>query len=315
MHNKVIAALLFAAMVQSPAFSQALIDEAPQPGFSPFSSGPSAAETSPLPVRPAPARGPTLPAGTEVVLRTLEEITTKGDSWTENDTFSLSVVQDVYHEGYVVIPKGSRAVGRIKWLTSKGMFGKSGKMDIELEYVEVHGRRIMLDGTFRQEGEGNTLATVGGVVIAGVFGGFITGESARIPRGRELVATVQDPVELAVASAPTGIGYASSQPPAGPFMPRGVNLSYEQLVATVQQAQETYSKDYMISSRIPVRSFTADGGALIVDADLHPASNPDTVARLICDDYGMRSVMAIGGTVALSYGVHDFRMTREICRF
>ena len=151
----------------------------------------------PLPVQAARASNAVLPAGTEVKLRLAQELTTKGDGLQENDTFVMTVTQDVRHDGYVVIPRGSRALGRVTFLTSKGMFGKSGKMDIEIDYVEVAGRTIKLDGTYRQEGEGNTLATVGGVVLVGVFGGFITGKSARMPQGRELTAFVEEPVELA----------------------------------------------------------------------------------------------------------------------
>ena len=142
-----------------------------------------------------------LPANTEVLLKMNQEVTTKGKSWKEGDTFNLTVVNDVMLGDYVVIPEGSKAVGRITWLTSKGAFGKSGKMDVELEHVEVGGRKIRLDGTYRQEGEGNTMATVGGVLVAGVFAGFITGRSGRIPQGRELMATTEDDIELAIPAS------------------------------------------------------------------------------------------------------------------
>jgi hypothetical protein len=91
----------------------------------------------PLPVQAARANNAVLPAGTEVKLRLAQELTTKGDGLQEGDTFMMTVTQDVRHEGYVVIPRGSRAIGRVTFLTSKGMFGKSGKMDIEIDYVEV----------------------------------------------------------------------------------------------------------------------------------------------------------------------------------
>lgn len=151
-----------------------------------------------------------LPANTEILLRMNQEVTTKGKTWSEDDTFNLTVVDDVMLGDFVVIPRGSKAVGRITWLTNKGMFGKSGKMDIELEHVEVSGRNILLDGSYRQEGEGNTLATVGGVILAGPFAAFITGKSGRVPQGRELVATTEGNVVLAIpASAvrmePTGV--------------------------------------------------------------------------------------------------------------
>lgn len=163
-----------------------------------------AAQDAPLAVQhhsEAATGNAVLPANTEVLLSMSQEVTTKGRTWKEGDTFKLSVEKDVMLGDYVVIPEGSPAYGRITWLTSKGAFGKSGKMDVEIEHVEVGGRKIRLDGTFRQEGEGNTLATVGGVIAAGIFAGFITGKSGRIPEGRELMATTEEPIELAIAAS------------------------------------------------------------------------------------------------------------------
>jgi hypothetical protein len=36
------------------------------------------------------------------------------------------------------------------WKTGKGAFGKSGKMDIEIKYLEMGGQRVPLIGKFRQ---------------------------------------------------------------------------------------------------------------------------------------------------------------------
>lgn len=175
-----------------------------------------AAEPLPLPLEVSPVStepAEVLPANTEVLLSMNQDVTTKGKQWNEGDTFNLTVVHDVIHDGHVVIPKGSRAVGQITWMTNKGMFGKSGKMDIELKYVEVGGQRLDIDGTYRQEGEGNTLATIGGVVLVGVFAGFITGKSALVPQGRELMAHTQHDIPLALprsqsadAGAPVQVG-------------------------------------------------------------------------------------------------------------
>jgi hypothetical protein len=143
-----------------------------------------------------------LPANSEVNLRLNEDVTTKGKGSQIGDTFSLSVTHHVIQDGYIVIPAGSRAVGKIAWMTSKGAFGKSGKMDIAIDYVEVAGRRVPLEGTYRQEGEGNTVATVGGIIAIGVFAGFITGKSATIPAGRELIARTKDDLPLQFAARP-----------------------------------------------------------------------------------------------------------------
>lgn len=157
-------------------------------------------------VEQAPAPSAVLPANTQINLTVNDEITTKGKKFSEGDTFSLSVSQPVMLGNYVVIPRGARGMGRITWLTSKGAFGKSGKMDIALEYVEVGNTRVPIEGSYRQEGEGNTVATVGGVVLAGVFAGFITGKSARIPEGRELTAHTKTDLPVAL---PAGASLAA----------------------------------------------------------------------------------------------------------
>ncbi|GMN03176.1 hypothetical protein [Erythrobacter sp. MTPC3] len=178
---------LAAALCTSAPFAASAQQQAAQTEVAPLTA-----------VQPAPSADAYLPANTEVRMRMNETVTTKGKTWSEGDTFSLTVTHSVFQNGYVIIPEGSRGVGRITWLTNKGAFGKSGKMEVELEYVEVNGRRIDIDGTFRQDGEGNTVATIGGVLAAGVFAGFITGRSGTIPRGRELTAFTERAMPLAL---------------------------------------------------------------------------------------------------------------------
>lgn len=133
-----------------------------------------------------------LPVGTEVLLAMSTEINSTANR--AGDTFALTVVSDVRVNGVVVIPRGTRAMGEITWRTGKGAFGKSGKMDIAMRYIDLDGVRIPVEGTYRQEGEGNTLATVGGVILVGVFAGFITGSRARVPVGRELLSRIGHPI-------------------------------------------------------------------------------------------------------------------------
>lgn len=137
-----------------------------------------------------------LPANTEVILRVNDDVTTKGGSVEEGTMFALTVASDVRVQNLVVIPRGARAMGEITWKTGKAAFGKSGKMEVELRYIEVGGQRIDIEGKYRQEGEGNTVATVGTVVVAGAFGALVTGKSARIPRGRELIARTKNDIPV-----------------------------------------------------------------------------------------------------------------------
>jgi hypothetical protein len=114
--------------------------------------------------------------------------------------FNLSVTEDVIYQNYVVIPRGTRGIGEVTWLTGRGAFGKSGKMEIQLRYLEIGGRHVSISGKYRQEGEGNTVATIGAVIAVGVFGGFVTGHSAVIPEGRELRAYTDEAISFAAAA-------------------------------------------------------------------------------------------------------------------
>lgn len=186
-------------------------------------SAPAFAQDLPLPVSlPQAQPGVVLPANTELTLSMNQEVTTKGKKWSEGDTFDMSVTHDVMLGQFVVIPKGSRGVGRITFLTSKGAFGKSGKMDIELEYVEVGGRRIPIAGSFKQEGEGNTVATIGGVLLAGVFAGFVTGKSGRIPQGRELAAHTKSDLPVAL---PAGMALTAPAIQAVAVQPASISVA------------------------------------------------------------------------------------------
>jgi hypothetical protein len=135
---------------------------------------------------------------TEVVVTPNDNVTTKGSQVKEGFKFPISTVFDVMQDGYIVIPKGTRGEGTVTWMTNKGAFGKSGKMEVSFNWLELNGRRVSLTGNFRQEGEGNTGATVGAVVAVGVFGGFVTGRSATIVNGQQLRARTAEPLTFLI---------------------------------------------------------------------------------------------------------------------
>ena len=181
------------AAAAAPVAAQVPVPAAVQTGVAPLI-------ISAVPVSPTNA---VLPANTEVLLSMNETITSKGKRYSEGDNFDMTVTHDVRLGRYVIIPRGSKGVGRITWMTSKGMFGKSGKMEIDIEYAEVGGRRIPLSGHYRQEGEGNTAATIGSVVAVGLVAGVVvTGHSGTIPQGRELMARTKEDLPVYIEDIP-----------------------------------------------------------------------------------------------------------------
>lgn len=127
-----------------------------------------------------------LKAGTPITLAVTEEV--NSSTHKEGDVFKLTVLNDVSVGQTVVIPRGTPASAEITWRTGKGAFGKSGKMEFALTSIDLNGKAIPVSGSFRQEGEGNTVATGVGVLAVGLFAGFITGKRARLPAGRELMS-------------------------------------------------------------------------------------------------------------------------------
>lgn len=155
-----------------------------------------------------------LPGNTEVLLRMNEDLS--GKSAEVGTTFYMTVAQDVIHNNMVVIPRGTRGMGEVTWETDKGAFGKSGKMEVEIKHIELGGRRIPVQGKFRQEGEGNTVATIATAVMVGVFSAFVTGKSAIIPKGRELTVHTVDPLPFMGAKpvpAPATLAPAPTETP------------------------------------------------------------------------------------------------------
>jgi hypothetical protein len=151
---------------------------------------------------PTVAAGATLPSNTEIVLRLNSELTSKKAR--AGDTFVGSVAQDVMLGNMVVIPRGTPAHGVVTYRTGKGSFGKSAKMNYEFRSIELNGQRLPVSGQFRQEGSGNTGATVGAVAAAGLVGGlFVTGKSAVVGTDRDLRVhtTTAIPVTLPGATA------------------------------------------------------------------------------------------------------------------
>lgn len=155
-------------------------------------------------VRPAlPEHAPPmlLPTNTDVLVRLHETVSSKGHK--VGDTFRLTVVQDVMMGGSVVIPRGTPAVGRIAWRTGKGMFGKSAKMEITIDQLQLNGHAVPLTGRFRAEGDGNTGATIGTAVAAGLIAAaFVTGHSAVFESGREFRVSTREAVAFTPLQAP-----------------------------------------------------------------------------------------------------------------
>lgn len=144
---------------------------------------------------------PTLRAGTSVPLKTLTELSTKGKKLRVGDRFNLEVAEPVMVDGVTVIPVGSPAIGEITSVRNKGMWGKSGAIEVRMLYTTVNGRQIRLSGATDDKGVTGTAGVVGAVVLLPIAGFFLTGTSAVIPAGSAITGFVQEDVPLSFAKA------------------------------------------------------------------------------------------------------------------
>ncbi|MCA1653915.1 MAG: hypothetical protein ABR588_06290 [Sphingomicrobium sp.] len=146
----------------------------------------------------AVTNGSMLQSNSEVWLSLDHELTSKKTK--VGAAIPMSVSRDVMLGNYVVIPRGTPAKGHISYRTGKGAFGKSAKMEFDLDSIELPGRSVPVTGHYRIEGQGNTGAAVGAVVAVGVFGAFVTGHSATAAQGSEWKASTKEPLAITVAS-------------------------------------------------------------------------------------------------------------------
>jgi hypothetical protein len=124
-----------------------------------------------------------LPAGTQVNLACLEELSSKHVK--QGERYQFTVVNDVVDNGVVVIPRGSIATGVISMQTGRAIGGKSGKFDVSFESVTANGVTFPLMGVHRQEGKGNTVGALLGSIL-------ISGHSAVMLQGQVVTAMIKD---------------------------------------------------------------------------------------------------------------------------
>jgi hypothetical protein len=143
-----------------------------------------------------------LRVGTEIPLRLIQELTTKGKRLRVGDRFHMETAEPVMVQGVNVIPVGSPAVGEITDARNKGMWGKSGHLAARILYVTANGRQIRLSGAFDDKGvAGGVGAVAVSAFVAWPAGFFITGTSARLPIGTTVKGFVDEDVPLAMPLA------------------------------------------------------------------------------------------------------------------
>jgi len=170
------------------------------------------------PVQAAAMRNVALPAGSLISINAVVDLTSK--TLKLGDKVKFATVGDVTQDGMVIIPGGTPGEGVVSYVQGTGRFGRSGKLEVTFTALDLGGRKILLTGKHRREGAGNTGATVGAIVAAGVIGGLIvSGHSAVIKHDETLQAhTTAEEAFAQPAGGPSATLVTVSMP-AAPIAP------------------------------------------------------------------------------------------------
>ncbi|MFN3619636.1 hypothetical protein [Sphingorhabdus sp.] len=171
-------------LASAPAFAQANLQPAPAPTIL------------------APANENMIRAGSEVILKTREELTTKKKKLKVGYRFQMEVAEPIRVNNQIIVPAGTPAVGEITEIRNKGMWGKSGYIGARAISMRVGDRTIRLNGSFDDKGVTGTAGVVAAVVLIPVVGFFTTGTSAMIQTGSTVKAFLDEDIAVSMTSTP-----------------------------------------------------------------------------------------------------------------
>jgi hypothetical protein len=143
--------------------------------------------------------GNILRAGAPVPVALSQALTTKGKTLKVGQPVQLEVAQDVMLNGRVVIPARSPVEGVLTHVRNKGMWGKSGAIQLAIKSVTINGTKVRLKGEMDDRGETGTAGVVGAIVALPVAGFFVTGTSAEMPLNMPGRAFLDEDIALAPA--------------------------------------------------------------------------------------------------------------------
>lgn len=144
--------------------------------------------------------GNILRAGAPIPVVLSQALTTKGKGLKVGQRVQLEVAQDVLLNGRVVVPARSPVEGVLTHVRNKGMWGKSGAIQLQIKSVNINGSTIRLKGDMDSRGETGTAGVVGAIAIMPLAGFFVTGTSAEMPLNMPGRAFLDQDISLAPAA-------------------------------------------------------------------------------------------------------------------
>ena len=192
-------------------------------------------------------RSVSLAAGTPIELEMADAVTTQDRTLRKGDAFELVVSQHVLIGEYVVIPKGTRASGHVRAARRPGAFGRSGKIEIEIDHLFLGGKKVALTGEHRAEGRGD-LTSLGSVAAAGPFAAFIQGDDGKIERGSGVTAYLAESLGVILPFRP----HAGTRDTGYPMMVRARRIDVSEAFRDVKPPSPIVTEKVSSAQRISV---------------------------------------------------------------
>jgi hypothetical protein len=134
--------------------------------------------------------------GTPVHLRLAENLSSADNKTGESVDFE--VTEDVKIGDEVIIKRASHAIGTVTEAQPKRRMGRTGKLDVTIDYVRmVNDEKALLRAVKGGNGGGHQGAMVGGMVATAIVFWpaaplflLIHGKDIKIPKGTEIIAFV-----------------------------------------------------------------------------------------------------------------------------
>lgn len=149
--------------------------------------------------------------GTRIELMMAQTVTTRDRHWDDGDVFDLVVSESIRFGEFIVIPEGTLARGHVRRSSGRGIFGRSGKIEVEVDYLLLGGTPLRLTGAYRAEGRGE-LTSVGSVAAAGFLAIFIAGDDGEIVRGSHITAYLAEDLHIMIPDRQPIVAAAQTSP-------------------------------------------------------------------------------------------------------
>ena len=138
-----------------------------------------------------------IPEGTVVSLEFLDLVSSS--SATKGQKFNLELVEDLEVDGVTVAEVGTIAVGTVVDVQKRRMLGRSGDLNLSIDYMLIEGKRVRLRAT--KSGKGNTKIAATAVLtyLFGPLGLLKRGKDVDIDQGTSIEAYVDRPIKVKVS--------------------------------------------------------------------------------------------------------------------